>query len=100
MEHTNGTNLIGYERSRQIAVEGYSADHDRHHAEAMLFAAMSYVESAILSQRNPGMQVIKPAVWPWMAEYWKPTGDVVKDAIKAGALIAAAIDAIIDEDKQ
>lgn len=32
-------------------------------------------------------------LWPWSREAWKPTGDRVRDLTKAGALIAAAIDA-------
>ncbi|MGH3703011.1 MAG: hypothetical protein ACRDT9_00140 [Agromyces sp.] len=33
--------------------------------------------------------------WPWADEFWKPTGDPVRDLTKAGALIAAALDSLI-----
>jgi hypothetical protein len=36
-----------------------------------------------------------PITWPWDSPYWKPTpGNRLRDLVKAGALIAAAIDSL------
>lgn len=37
--------------------------------------------------------------WPWGKQYWKPTpNDPRRQLVKAGALIAAAIDAMTEVD--
>ncbi len=99
---TVGTALITAERQRQIGEEGYTLEHDRLHTEAELrLAALAY---------QTGVE----SYWPW-PEGFKPTGRVVdspltdedrargaiyavewmpsdQDLVKAGALLAAALD--------
>jgi hypothetical protein len=35
--------------------------------------------------------------WPWADEFYKPGTDPVRTLVKAGGLIAAAIDALLEE---
>lgn len=101
-----GIELIAEERKRQIDVEGYSKQHDSQHSPRELIqAADTYLESADLtlhskefSPSNAWHQTNLPFYrneikrnWPWEQESFKPTTDM-RDLIKAGALIAAAID--------
>ena len=40
-------------------------------------------------------------MWPWNGSYWKPTpDDRIKELTKAGALIAAEIDRLLNENTQ
>lgn len=97
-----GVRLIGAERTRQVTEEGYDAEHDRDHAEQLAHAAISYgAFAAVTVQQGYSREdalsrggSIVPSMWPWSSHYWKPTGDPVRDLVKAGALIAAAIDAL------
>ena len=98
----SGIELIAEERQRQIEVEGYSAQHDsQHHASDFIYAAISYAESAKVGvncmeignnneneimHRKIGMGRDYPFGWDF-----KPSTNV-RDLVKAGALIAAAID--------
>ena len=97
-----GIELIAEERQRQINIEGYNEQHDSQHpASEFIYAAIAYVESAKvgvncremgntdrleISQRKAEMGKHFPFGW-----LFKPSTDV-RDLIKAGALIAAAID--------
>lgn len=91
---TDGVTLIGDERSRQIVYEGYGADHDRGHSEELALAGATYALTE--DMRIIGKASI-PITWPWDAQYWKPTeGDRIRELVKAGALIAAAIDSMLD----
>lgn len=91
-----GAERIAAERQRQIDEEGYTAEHDRGHAAELFMAARCYMESAYIAARFPGQRMGCPMQWPWDARYWKPTGDPVRDAEKAGALASAGIDAWAD----
>ncbi len=83
-----GVGLIAAERRRQVEAEGYTAEHDAGHATELAMAAACY---AIPTLSGRGL-------WPWAPDYWKPTpGDRVRELVKAGALIAAAIDAASSE---
>ena len=87
----SAVDLIAAERRRQIEAEGWDTRHDDEHVDGeMAKAAALYASEAWMplteSHRNP------PAGWPWEASAWKPTGDPVRDLVKAGALIAAEID--------
>lgn len=78
----SGAELISVERERQIASEGYSLDHDREHGAGQLAkAAMAYLTGS-------------PDSWPWAPESLKLSGDIARNLVKAGALIAAAIDVL------
>ena len=114
-----GVELIAEERQRQIEVEGYIIEHDLQHGEGeLLDAASAYITPNIKRPRldvtheldcqppyafiydQPSsdgtvhkMRILPPPAWPWGEQYWKPTpSDRVRELVKAGALIAAAID--------
>lgn len=83
-----GAERIVDERRRQIEELGYDADHDEligvnELATAAIAYAMYHADDAPEARDY----------WPWDPVAFKPTGDVVRDLTKAGALIAAAIDA-------
>lgn len=99
----NGIELIAEERQRQIDVEGYTKQHDSHHqASEFLSAVLAYVEAAragVSYQESGNINEAeiymakrdKRIFFPWGEANFKPTTDV-RDLVKAGALIAAAID--------
>lgn len=93
------------ERRRQVAVEGWTPEHDDEHIGGSLAnAAACYAHhagiassriayggasaaaiEAIFARRPP------PVNWPWIKSCWKPTGRR-RDLVKAGALIIAEIE--------
>lgn len=82
-----GIELIAAERERQITAEGWSAEHDDvHDTGELLDAGVCYAEAVQTNDKT------LPIDWPWVAEWWKPTDDPVRNLVKAGALIAAEID--------
>lgn len=90
----NGAERIAAERQRQIEVEGYDAAHDHGCDDDLATAAACY--AMLPGDRDIGPISI-PALWPWNRGFWKPTpDDRIRELEKAGALIAAAIDAILD----
>lgn len=91
MPDKTGAELILAERDRQVEAEGWTPEHDDMYANGELAqAAACYAAEAWMpltdSHRKP------PGDWPWDAKWWKPTGDPIRDLVKAGALIAAEID--------
>lgn len=88
-----GAEMIAAERRRQVEAEGYDARHDAGvGSENLTDAAITY---ALASEAPGNAEAIQDAMhdfWPWQLSAWKPTGDRVRDLVKAGALIAAAID--------
>lgn len=94
-----GVDLIAAERRRQVTVEGYTAEHDAGHAADLAEAGSAYAFEAHLMIAYPGQPENEPTCWPWADEFWKPTGDPVRDLTKAGALIAAALDALLSAPK-
>ena len=85
-----GIELIAKERQRQIEEEGYDAKHDfREPLNRFIAGAVSYAVFDI----DEGEAF---AWWPWDYEYWKPK-DRKRNLIRAGALIAAALDKMQDE---
>lgn len=89
-----GADLIREERRRQTDVEGYDATHDRHHTPQVLCrAAVGYA-----LHDDPSKLVADAAanLWPWAHDFWKPK-DQLRNLVRAGALIAAAIDRLQDE---
>lgn len=97
-----GAGRIAVERARQkldvaIGGEGYDADHDAGEGDALALAAAAYAAPGP-SRRVRGGGI--PLDWPWDAAYWKPTPkDRIRELEKAGALVAAAIDALLAEGK-
>jgi len=80
-----GIELIAEERQRQIEVEGYDAKHDADEStNRIVAAAVSYAMCDIDKQEAE-------AWWSWDFKYWKPK-DRRRNLVRAGALIAAAID--------
>lgn len=78
---------IRYERDRQITVEGFSYDHDDQYTENELpLAAVSY----LLANRYDCDCGEK--YWPWDWQWYKPSDDLRRNLIKAGALILAEIE--------
>lgn len=90
-----GADLIREERRRQIEEYGYDAMHDRHHTPQILArAAAGYA-----LHEDPSKLVSDAAanLWPWTKDFWKPK-DQLRNLVRAGALIAAAIDRLQKED--
>lgn len=88
-----GTTLIEVERARQVAIEGYTPEHDDAHPGEMCQAAESYCWAARLAESGaPILSLPVPAEWPWEPEAWKPSTDPMANLVKAGALIAAELD--------
>lgn len=77
------------ERIRQVADEGWTAEHDDAHGDdSMAIAAACYA-------LPPGMRQMTelgcPWGWPWDPSWWKPKGSR-RDKVRAAALIIADID--------
>ena len=85
---SNGADLIKKERNRQITEEGWTTAHDlEHESNELEFAAISYA----LPVNSPERQGL--VFWPWPWKTWKPIkSSRIKELVKSGALIAAAID--------
>lgn len=87
---TPGALRIAAERWRQIAEEGYTADHDdglgAYAGRELAQAGLAYV-MAVVEHPREGAEW-----WPWDPRAFRPSGDTVRDLERAGALIAAALD--------
>jgi hypothetical protein len=84
--------LFAEERRRVIEQEGFVSDHLYEHGE-LLAAAACYIQKAIdpSSARAGG--------WPWADRWWKPSpDDPVKMLVKAGQLIAAEVDRVLEDE--
>ena len=95
---TTGAQLIADERRRQIDQEGWTAEHDKQHESMDLAAAgVCYALQAIqpVDYADPDNPET-PDGWPWAECWWKPK-DELKDLVRAGALLAAAIDRLQEE---
>lgn len=92
-EPSRGVALIAAERARQVTEEGYDAEHDRGHEVQIVRAAQAYIGRSLHEIAGSTIRET-PIMWPWRDEDWKPTGDPRRTLTKAGALIAAAIDAL------
>lgn len=102
-----GIELIAEERQRQIDVKGYSEQYDsQHNASDLIYAAIAYVESAKVGvncfemgdtdereimRRKIEFGRLYPFGWYPFGWSFKPSSNI-RDLVKAGALIAAAID--------
>ena len=103
-----GIELISEERKRQIESEGYTEQHDsQHKVIEFIKAATSYGGSAAMFALKDegstndaitnGIPFLKQT-FVWGPDAFKPT-NCMRDLIKAGALIAAAIDRLQLNDK-
>jgi hypothetical protein len=88
-----GVELIANERQRQIEKEGWTPEHDDWHLDGALSSAAECYLLELRARKQRG-QVVKspPPAWPWERDWWKPSGDPIRNLVKAGALIAAEID--------
>lgn len=81
--------LIVAERERQVTAEGYTPEHDTDHKPGELAQA----GACYAMEHGPDEQVrAVPLDWPWDREWWKPKG-IERDLVRAGALLAAEVDA-------
>lgn len=87
IKELRGSMLILAERFRQVASEGYTAEHDKNHDHELMQAAQAYLLEAMYPGQGLGIRS-----WPWDSSYWKPDKNPIRNLTKAGALIAAAID--------
>jgi len=104
-----GIELITEERQKQIN-NGYDANHDsQHDFRELINASRTYIDAAVLTTKSKEIGNSDEASvswhkynepfewkylklrWPWEEKSFKPTTPL-EDLIKAGALIAAAID--------
>lgn len=88
---STGARMIADERQRQLQEEGWSSQRDdslypggSQLAVAGAWYALPPFERSELEERETGF-------WPWDEDWFKPTTRT-RDLVKAGALIAAAID--------
>lgn len=81
------------ERVRQIAQEGWTAEHDDGHGEGSLSAAASAYALHAYETLSPNRiaKSYPPGMWPFDGEWWKPKNPR-RDLVRAAALILAEIE--------
>lgn len=82
------------ERTRQIAQEGWSSEHDDDHADGEIaLAAAAYAENTASGYDDAGTPLddAPPITWPWAEKWWKPSNRR-RDLVKAAALLLAEIE--------
>lgn len=98
-----GTDLIAEERKRQVEEEGFDAKHDfDHFSDELAIAGALYAlpDGLRLWVREKANGDLKPLWWPFEKEAFKPTpNDRKRELVKAGALIAAEIDRITEQEE-
>lgn len=101
-ELPDGATLIASERDRQITEEKFNAEHDKGWTDGQLaWAAVSYIIWSQLTYRyrRSSLAHLDPIkLWPWDISWFKPES-YLKTLIKAGALIAAEIDRVLEVGK-
>jgi len=96
---SNGAERIAVERARQVSDEGYSPEGDAGKVFELTEAAICYAGHGAALEEY-GVDLVEeelPTKWPWAPEFWKPTTGL-RDLVKAGALIAAAIDSLLADE--
>lgn len=98
----DGLRMITNERQRQMAVEGWTPEHDdTHHMGELSMAAHAYAEVSSAMCRGAtaeefdGFMMVSEGDWPFDADSWKPSAHPIRNLVKAGALIAAEIDRLV-----
>ena len=81
---------IAAERARQIAVEGWSIEHDdAHHGGELAKAAACYAVHHVV--RTPHMmRWLLSSLWPWDRSWWKPKF-ADRNLRRSGALLVAEL---------
>ena len=99
---SRGVFIIDAERRRQLYQEGYNAEHDRHHVNgeiadgAAVYALTDRTRDKYLYKLS-GENAHVPTIWPFEPKSYKPTPDNrIRQLAKAGAMIAAEIDRLVD----
>lgn len=103
-DYLSGADRIARERMRQQVEEGRHVIADVAYAPGTL--AMASLCYTLIAASSPEMRrQLRPAIpfsghWPWPEDAWKPSMtdshlDRVRELEKAGALIAAQIDAFL-----
>ena len=100
-----GIELIEEERKRQIEKEGFDSKHDFEHRNddlalaGAVYALPEYIRLFYKYEEENGQKEYCPLWWPFEAKSFKPTpNDRKRELVKAGALIAAEIDRIIEQE--
>ena len=105
----NGIELIAAERQRQIEQEGWTPEHDAQHTGGeMADAGAVYADAASALIRGASVEDIAESyldgvgalVWPWDDEWLKIDPDPIRTLTKAGALIAAQLDLLLQQQKE
>ena len=80
---------IAHERARQVAIEGWSPEHDDGHRHGELAQAAACYALGRKEVRG----IDSASMWPpnWSLKWWKPK-DRRRDLIRAGALIVAELE--------
>lgn len=93
----SGSELITIERKRQIKELGFDYTNDALYANEELaiagavYAMLPVINEVMIDENG------KPYLWPWDIKYFKPSSeDRIKELSKAGALIAAQIDFLLN----
>ncbi len=108
-----GIERITKERYRQISEEGFDKEHDANEKfNNLIKAVLYYTEASVFAyeygDKNPEyvvdlmkQQELFKNTFPfeWNKKWCKPSAEPIRNLEKAGALIAAAIDKIINEQK-
>jgi hypothetical protein len=97
--------LVEEERYRQRNIKGYTPAHDLTHESGELSqAACCYVVCASAQIRGSRKEEWTAETfenmadcidWPFAKKEWKPSGDPVRNLVKAAALLGAEIDRIL-----
>lgn len=86
---TDGARAVLAERHRQMAVEGWTAEHDDAHTKGELArAAAAYIHDTLAGLPYQGLP---PMGWPFERSWWKP-GTKRRNLVKAAALLVAELD--------
>lgn len=92
-----GALYIAQERQRQYQEEGYTSEHDAHHHLGEFARAGACYADDIATQLEGDTMDRPHPFWPESMGTFKPTDeDPVRQLVKAGALIAAEIDRLLD----
>lgn len=101
-DNKNGIDLIRKERDRQINEEGWDINSDikKHGDSELAIAGACYalpIRFRYVLRTTSSFKDETPDFWQWAGKWWKPTPeDRVKELTKAGALIAAEIDRLLN----
>lgn len=97
---TKAIQLFSDERDRQIVKEGFTAGADQQYASSeLLRAAIGYAQVVFIVESGGNIEAARQAVyaggfvpWPWRSD-WLKTPNAQACLVKAGALLAAHLDA-------